>query len=395
MVIFENLTESFMFWTFKDRDTYYASWGACRQRENKNITDEKPRFDIPIYNGSPMKSGDSAVFLMQGDATLGMGDCIWLINYLRDVYSVKGNRRIDMNICSSPSINEFMRKFFPPSFNMINEYMTLDSFAEMNHFLPSMYFWKEENGIADKSWTDNRSILERLYNWVGIKYQGLLDWGDFTPEDILHPSKTFYSKLGINPKDKFIFFQWHSSGHSKNLPPASNIKIIKHLIKKYGYKVYVVGRLKSLDMLNGIKGVVNLSGKTEGFAEYIFSLAINSEFIICPDSAGVHLSEAYKVPCACIMSTLPPVYIASKYKIPSFMYGSGECGYKPCGVVHQLPLHKCPKGTKNYCHVLTDIDLGLLDSTIEKSISNRERYRNAVAGNFYSANLAPISLHYE
>lgn len=384
-----------MFWTFKDRDQYYASWGACRQREGKIIEDEKPRFDAHIYNGTPMSSGDSAAFLMQGDSTLGMGDCIWLINYLRDVYSVKGHRKINMNVCSSPTINKFMSNFLPKSFTFINEYMPLDIFSNMNHLLPSMYFWKEEKGSADKSWTDNRSILERLYNWVGIKYEGLLDWGEFTPEEILHPSKDFYTSLGINSKDKYIFFQWHSSGHSKNLPPVSNIKIIKHLIKKYGYKVYVVGRLKSLEMLNNIDGVVNLSGRTEGHAEYVFSLAINSEFIVCPDSAGVHLSEAYKIPCACIMSTLPPVYIASKYKIPSFMYGSGECGYKPCGVVHHLPLHKCPKGTKNYCHVLTDIDLQLLDLTIEKSISNRNRYRNTPAGDFYSANITPISLYYE
>jgi ADP-heptose:LPS heptosyltransferase len=240
---------------------------------------------------------------------------------------------------------------------------------------------------------DNRSLVERLYNWTGMKYDGLLDWGDFTDEKILYPANDFWTNLNINKKDRYVYFQWHSSGHTKNINPRENIKIIKHIIKNYGYKVYVVGRLKCLDILNEIPGVVNLSGKTEGKAESLFTLAFNSEFIVTGDSAGLHLSEAYKIPSVCIMATLPPVYVASKYKIPSFMFGSGHCPYSPCGIVHHLPKEtKCPKDTGDYCKVFDNIDLNLFDRCVKQSFKNRLNYRKEEPLNFYEALKSPISL---
>ena len=120
-------------------------------------------------------------------------------------------------------------------------------------------------------------------------------------------------------------------------------------------------------------------------------MAANAEFIVCPDSAGVHLSEAYRVPGVAIMSTLPPVYIAHKYEIPTFMFGSGFCPFRPCGIVTRLPLEdKCPPGTKNYCAVLEDIDLEMFDKCLTKSFSNRENYRKTDTINFYQSMSLPI-----
>jgi ADP-heptose:LPS heptosyltransferase len=139
--------------------------------------------------------------------------------------------------------------------------------------------------------------------------------------------------------------------------------------------------------------VVNLSGKTEGQAESIFTLAYNSELIVCPDSAGLHLGEAYKIPTVCIMGTLPASYIASKYKIPSFIYGEGYCPYKPCGIVQNLPkTSKCPTGTTDYCRVFDDIDLKLFDQCIEKTIANRREYRSCTSLSFYDSMRSPIVL---
>jgi len=219
----------------------------------------------------------------------------------------------------------------------------------------------------------------------------LSDFGEFTNEKILYPSDDFYTKLKINKNDKYIFFQWHSSGHCKNLPPKTNIKIIKHLIDKYKLKVYVIGKVDYLDKLENIKGVVNLSGKT--LAEDVFTLAFNAEFIVCPDSAGVHLGEAYRIPTVGIMATLPPVYIASKYKIPTFMYGSGFCQYKPCGVVDKLPVNRCPKDTTNYCAVLEDIDLNLFDKCFLQTIYNKQKLGSKPAINFYDCQFLPITMN--
>ena len=283
--------------------------------------------------------------------------------------------------------------FLPSSFDFQQEYVTEDAFLSYTHKLPSIYYWHDVNDNADRSWVDNRSIVERLYTWTGMQYDGLSDWGDFTNEKILYPPDEFYKILNINKQDKFVYFQWHSSGHAKNLPPKANVKLIKHIVEKYGYKVYVVGKLKCLDSLNNIPGVVNLSGKTDGMVEALFHLAFRSEFVVCPDSVGVHLAEAYKVPCVCIMSTLPPSYIASKYKIPSFMYGSGHCPYKPCGIVHLLPKEtKCPKDVGDYCKVFDDIDLDLFDRCLEQSFKNRMNYRRTDGKNFYTVQNLPISM---
>lgn len=383
-----------MYWTWTHNNVSYVSWGEPRRVENKLITDLRPRYDVEVYNGKPIKSDETVTFQMQGDSTLGLGDSIWLINYIRDIYNVKCRRRARFICMSSKWIIDFYKNFLPSSFEMREEYMTEKEFMTIQHKLPAMYYWHEDktSGV-DKSWVDNKSLVERLYGWTGMEYTGLSDWGEFTNEKILYPSDDFYKKLNINKKDKFVYFQWHSSGHSKNLQPKTNIKLIKHIVNQYGYKVYVVGRLRSLDLLNSIPGVVNLSGKTEGIAEALFSLAFNSEFIVSPDSAGVHFSEAYRVPGVCILGTLPPSYICSKYRIPTFMYGSGSCPYKPCGIVHRLPKEdRCPKGTTDYCRIFDDIDLTLFDKCVSKSFDNRLRYKSTPSSDFYGAMQQPISL---
>ena len=384
-----------MFWNFTYNNEKYVSWGSPRSLSEDQITDLSADFSVPVYNGAMISPEESIGFFMQGDATLGLGDSIWLITFMRQIYRIKARRRAKFLFYSGDSILNFYSLFTPSSWMLKREYCTREEFDQITYKLPALYYWHEQDqskNRSDKSWVDNRSLLQRLYSWTGLEYEGLPDWGEFTKDEILYPSDGFWNHFGLNPKDKYVFFQWHSSGHSKNLSPAANVKLIKHIIKKYGYKVYVVGRLNSLDSLNSIPGCVSLSGKTEGRVLSLFSLAFNSEFIVCPDSAGVHLGEAYRVPTVCIMSTLPPSYIASKYKIPAFMYGSGKCGYKPCGVVHELPRHKCPEGTGDYCQVVTDVDLDLFDRCVETTMKNRIKYGSCESENFYAAMNTPIVL---
>lgn len=377
-----------MFWTFDYQGKEYISWGQPRSLPKEEVSNIKSRFDLSVYQGEEIKRGESVLYSMQGDATLGMGDSIWLMTYLREIYNIKGRRRCQLDVATSESIAKFYSNFLPNAFNFIDEYVLKEDFDKYDHVLPAMYYWKDKDE-ADRSWNDNKSILERLYNLVGVEYCGLPDWSDFTPHEILNPPDDYYEKLGIKKEDRYVFFQWHSSGIPKNLPPKSNIKLLQHITKKYGLKCYVIGRLTVLDDLEKIPGVINLSNKTT--AEDVFSLAANAEFIVCPDSAGVHLSEAYRVPGVAIMSTLPPVYIAHKYEIPAFMFGSGFCPFRPCGVVTHLPLKdKCPPGTKNYCAVLEDIDLEVFDNCLTKSFSNRENYRKTDTINFYQSMSLPI-----
>jgi hypothetical protein len=353
------------------------------------VSELTPNYDIKVYQGEEIKPEHSLLYSMQGDATLGMGDTIWLISYLRDVFNIKGRRRCKLCVATSKSIARFNANFLPKNVEYLDEYMTLEKFESFDHVLPAMYYWKERDE-ADRSWLDNKSILERLYGLVGIEYNSLPDWGEFTPDHIMYPQNEFYQRLGIDKNDKYVFFQWHSSGNAKNLPTHTNIKLLKHITEHYGYKCYIIGRLDSLDKLNSIPGVVNLSRKTT--AEDVFSIAFNSEFIVSPDSAGIHLGEAYRIPSVGIMATLPPIYIAAKYKIPTFMFGSGFCPFKPCGIVHALPLNKCPKGTEHNCVVLQDVDLALFDKCVAQSYENRRKLRLAETTNFYNSQNIPITL---
>lgn len=378
-----------MFWTFDYKNIKHASWGQPRSIPKEQISNLESDFSIKVYGGEAIRPGEKVLFSMQGDATLGMGDSVWLISYIRDIYRIKGRRRCRLDISTSEPIAKFYSNFFPKSVGFVPEYITKEQFDSYHHKLPAMYYWKETDQ-ADRSWVDNKSILERLYRLVGIEYDGLPDFGDFTNEEILYPPKSYYERLKIDPKDKYVFFQWHSSGTPKNLPPKSNIKLLRHITTKYEYKVYVIGRLNGLDQLEDIPGVRNLCNKTT--AEDVFSLAFNSEFTVGPDSAGVHLAEAYRIPGVAIMSTLPPSYIASKYKIPTFMFGSGFCSHKPCGHATELPLDKCPAGTKNYCAVMEYIDLAMFDQCISQSYANRDRYRQAESVDFYKSQFLPIYL---
>jgi len=378
-----------MFWTFDYQGKKYVAWGQPRSLPKDAVTNLEPDYSVKVYQGEEIKPEDSVFFSMQGDATLGMGDSIWLISYIRDIYRIKGQRRCKLDVSTSEPIAKFYANFLPKSINFTPEYITKKQFDAYTHKLPAMYYWKETDG-SDRSWLDNQSILQRLYGLVGIEYDGLPDFGEFTDEEILYPPQSYYARLGINPKDKYVFFQWHSSGVPKNLPPKSNIKLLKHITETYGYKVYVIGRLDGLDRIEEVLGIKNLCNKTT--AEDVFSLAFNSEFIVCPDSAGVHLSEAYRIPGVAVMATLPPTYIASKYKIPAFMFGSGFCSHKPCGYATELPLHKCPTGTKNYCAVLQDIDLAMFDKCVAKSYDNRNKYRQVKSIDFYQSQNLPITM---
>ena len=92
------------------------------------------------------------------------------------------------------------------------------------------------------------------------------------------------------------------------------------------------------------------------------------------------------------MATLPPVYVASGYRIPSFMFGAGFCPHKPCGVVTHLPKGKCPPAAEHYCAVLEDLDLDLFDRCVQRSFANRRNYRNAQSVEFYQSQNLPIVL---
>jgi hypothetical protein len=379
-----------MYWTWDHAGESMVSWGQPRSIPREQVGNLQPDYSVKVYAGEEIRPEDSVIFSMQGDATLGMGDSIWLISFIRDVYRVHGRRRCRMDVATSETIGRFYARFLPSSIRLVPEYLSKQAFDAYTHKLPAMYYWKERDE-ADRSWTDNRSILERLYRLVGIQYEGLPDFGEFTDEKILYPNDEFYRRLGIGREEKYVFLQWHSSGEPKNLPPKTNIKLLRHITQKYGLKVYVIGRLSGLDRLEEIPGVVNLSKKT--LAEDVFSLAFGAEFIVSPDSAGIHLGEAYRVPAVGIMSTLPPVYVAQQYKIPAFLFGAGFCPHKPCGVVTHLPKDKCPNGNGHYCAVLDDIDLDLFDRCVEQTFANRRNYRRTASVDFYQSQNLPIVLN--
>jgi ADP-heptose:LPS heptosyltransferase len=365
------------------------SWGQPRSIPKDSVYHLQPDYSVNVYAGEKINREDSILYMMQGDSTLGMGDSIWLISYLRDIYRIKAHRRVPITICSSKTINDFYSNFLPSSFIFEDEYITEEKFNTFTHKLPAMYYWHEKDD-SDKSWTDNKSIIARTYALTGMEYQSLPDFGEFTNEEILYPSNSFYKKLNINKNDRYCFFQWHSSGECKNIPPETNIKIIKHIVKEYGLKVYIIGRLNCLNKLEKIKGVKNLSNKTTGLD--VFSLAFNAELIISPDSAGVHLGEAFQRPAVGILATLPPSYIAHKYKFPTFMFGDGFCQFKPCGHITKFPEQKCPhKKAQKYCEILKHVDLDLLDKCIKKAKENVELYRNIDSINFYESQKIPIN----
>jgi len=377
-----------MFWTFMHQGTVKTSWGRPRSIPANEVSDLKPNYDVKVYQGEEIKAGEDIFFSMQGDATLGFGDSIWLISFLRDILTIKVPRRSSLHLATGVDIGNFYKHFLPSSVVWTEEYISKEEFDGFKHVLPAMYYWREIDG-GDRSWVDNKSILERLYNLTGVEFRGLPLFEHFTPDAILYPEDAFYQRLRINKGEPYCFFQWHTSGPPKNIPPEQNIELLRHITQNYGLKCYVIGRLRSLDRLEEIEGVRNLNNIT--LAEDLISLARNADLIVSPDSAGVHLGEAYRVPTVGIMSSLPPSYIASKYQIPAFMYGSGFCPFRPCGYVIELPKDKCPKESpKHYCNVLTKIDLNLFDKCVEKTRNNRRIWRSSPGQDFYESENQPL-----
>ena len=361
-----SLYNIYMYHSFLLNTKTYVEWG---KPGNKEATDLK-HLTVEMYNGSDRP--EDVVCLMPGNSACGLGDSIWMISYLRDFFHLKMHYKGSLEFCSSKAIINFYRQFLPIQIKLYESPMELTTFQNFKTKIPSMFYWTEGDG-ADRSWVDGESIISRLYKSVNMQYPGLPNWFDFTPEHILDPDNNFYENLNLKKDEPYILYQWHSSGPTKNLTPATSIKVIRHLAKKQ--KVYVVGRLKNLDCLNEIPNVTNLSGKTEGHAEHLFTLASKAELIVCPDSGLLHLGEAYKIPCVCLLSVLPPSFIAKNYKIPAFLYGSGFCSHKPCGFLRQVPTPYCPP-TQGYCRVFDDINLQELDKKIDETLKNRRLWRS-------------------
>lgn len=385
-----------MYWTFDHKGITKISWGQPRSLPKNEVTNLKERYDIKVYSGEVIKPGESVLFSMQGDSTLGFGDSIWLLTYIRAIFSQKGRRRCNMDIATSDAIAKFYSYFTTPKIKYVEEYVTYERFKQYDHVLPAMYYWKEidNEGVfrGDKSWIAIESLVERLFNLTGMEYQGLPDFGDFTDQKLLYPEDEWYDKLGIDKDEKYCFFQWHTSGVAKNIPAKENIKMIKHITEQTGLKVYVIGKVEGLSMLEKIKGVVNLSCKTEGID--LITLAFNAELIVGPDSAGVHIGEAYRVPTVGIFGTLPPHYVCNKYKIPAFMMGSGYCSVKPCGYTSEIPFHLCPKKqNQKYCEVLDNIDIELFDRCIKQTFKNRDEYLSKENTDFYKSMKLPILMN--
>lgn len=385
-----------MFWTFDHQGTTKISWGQPRSIDHSEISNLKERYDIDVYAGRPIKPNESVLFSMQGDSTLGLGDSIWLLAYVRAIFAQKGRRRCKMDIATSKPIGEFFSNFTPKTIKYVDEYISFDEFNEYDHVLPAMYYWKDidENGEfgGDKSWLAIESLVERLFNLTGMQYNGLPDFGDFTNEELLYPKDSWYENLGIKKDEKYCFFQWHTSGVAKNIPTKENVKLINWITKNLGLKVYIIGRVKGLDKLEEIKGVKNLSCKTSG--SDLVTLAFNSELIVGPDSAGIHLAEAYRVPGVGIFGTLPPHYVCNKYKIPTFMFGSGFCSNKPCGYTGEMPFHLCPKGNnQQYCQVLNNINIELFEKCVKQSFKNRKNYLSKENNDFYGSMKLPILMN--
>lgn len=382
-----------MYWTFDHKGVTKISWGQPRSVPKNEVSNLKERFDINIYSGEEIKPNDTVLFSMQGDSTLGFGDSIWLLTYIRAIFSQKGRRRCNMDIATSEVIAEFYSLFTPPKIKYIEEYIAFDKFMQYDHVLPAMYYWKDidENKQfrGDKSWVAVESLVERLFNLTGMQYEGLPDFGDFTDQSLLYPEDNWWKKLGIKKDDKYCFFQWHTSGVAKNIAASENVKMIKWITENLDMKVYLIGKVQGLDKLEQIPGVVNLNTKTTG--KDLITLGFNAELIVGPDSAGVHIGEAYRVPTVGIFGTLPPHYVCNKYKIPAFMFGSGFCIHKPCGYTSEMPADLCPKGNnQKYCQVLSDIDLQLFERCVEQTFKNRREYLSKENKDFYKSMKLPI-----
>jgi len=382
-----------MYWTFDHKGVTKIAWGQPRSLPANEVTNLKERYDIKIYSGDPIKPNAKVLFSMQGDSTLGFGDSIWLLTYIRAIFAQKGRRRCQMDIATSEVIAEFYSLFTSPKIKYIEEYITYEKFKEYDHVLPAMYYWKEIDYTGefrgDKSWVALESLVERLFNLTGMEYNGLPDFGDFTDQDLLYPEDEWYDDLGIVKDEKYCFFQWHTSGVAKNISASENVKMIKYITKEVGLKVYIIGKVKGLDTLEEIDGVKNLSCKTKGTD--LITLGFNSELIVGPDSAGVHIGEAYRVPTVGIFGTLPPHYVCNKYKIPAFMMGSGYCAVKPCGYTSEMPFHLCPKkGKQKYCEVLENIDLELFGRCVDQTFKNRDNYLSKENKDFYKSMKLPI-----
>lgn len=382
-----------MYWTFDHKGVTKISWGQPRSIPKNEVSNLKERFDVKVYAGEEIKPGQKVLFSMQGDSTLGFGDSIWLLTYIRAIFSQKGRRRCKMDIATSDVIAEFYSHFTSPAINYVDEYITFEEFKKYDHVLPAMYYWKEldYNNVfrGDKSWVALESLVERLFNLTGMEYEGLPDFGDFTDQSLLYPEDEWYDNLGLNKEDKYCFFQWHTSGVAKNIPAKENIKMIKYITEELGLKVYIIGKVAGLDKLEKIPQVKNLSQKTKGID--LVTLAFNAELIVGPDSAGVHLGEAYRVPTVGIFGTLPPHYVCNKYHIPAFMMGSGYCAVKPCGYTSEMPFHLCPKKqNQQYCEVLNNIDMELFGRCVEQTFKNRREYKSKENTDFYKSMKLPI-----
>ena len=63
-----------------------AGWGVPRSIEQTNCNAKK--IDRKIYDGDKINPGEKVLFTINGSSSLGVGDSIWTMQYLRDIYKL-------------------------------------------------------------------------------------------------------------------------------------------------------------------------------------------------------------------------------------------------------------------------------------------------------------------
>jgi len=79
-----------MLWSFNYKNQTYVSWGKPSRFDATDLSDCNPMPDYQLYKGET--PADNLIWLGQGISALGVGDCIWLMTYLRDIWRIKMRR---------------------------------------------------------------------------------------------------------------------------------------------------------------------------------------------------------------------------------------------------------------------------------------------------------------
>ena len=201
--------------------------------------------------------------------------------------------------------------------------------------------------------------FDRIFAWMGVdpdpKYKR--PWLTVVEKDFTELKEKNIWPL---PKPYFVY-NVSSSGPNRTYPPQMGKEAVAALLDELpGHVAVILGQNEHMPFHLKHDRVINLYNKTKVFRS-MFPIVQDADFVIGPDSAGIHIAGGLSRPSISLWGPYDPEWRVKYYTDSYPVFVPGVCPHAPCAPHPDMPQVKCKdatnrtKGMQRWCNVMRAI----------------------------------------